>query len=94
MSLRSLPVNDKFNIKVSPAIRQYQSCSIPCLLDFEKFAKLGGGIPKETSVCTWVSGIWNCWFDEIFPSSRTASEDKDTELLKGTETVDSQDTNL
>ncbi|KAM9554608.1 uncharacterized protein ACIB01_007127 isoform 1-T1 [Guaruba guarouba] len=94
VSLRSLPVHDKFSIKVSSAIKQYWSCSIPCLLDFEKFAKLRGVIPKETSVLTWVSGIWNFWFDAIFPSSRTASEDMDTELLKGTGTVDSQDANL
>ncbi|XP_009472781.1 PREDICTED: tetratricopeptide repeat protein 6 [Nipponia nippon] len=93
VSLGRLPVHDKISIKVSPAIKQYQSPSIPCLLDFEKFAKARGGIPKETSARMWVSGIWNCWFDENFPPSGTASEEKDTELLKGTETVDSQEAN-
>ncbi|XP_063187863.1 tetratricopeptide repeat protein 6 [Chroicocephalus ridibundus] len=90
VSLGRLPINDKFGIKVSSAIKQYQSHSIPCLLDFEKFAKVRGGIPKETSARMWVHGIWNCWFDETFPPRGTASEDKDIELLKGTEMVDSQ----
>ncbi|XP_075008535.1 tetratricopeptide repeat protein 6 [Calonectris borealis] len=94
VSLGRLPLHDKFSIKMSSAIKQYQSPSIPCLLDFEKFAKMRGGIPKETSARMWVSGIWNCWFDETFPPSGTASEEKDTELLKGTETVDSQEANL
>nr|XP_009485359.1 PREDICTED: uncharacterized protein LOC104034168 [Pelecanus crispus] len=94
VSLGRLPIHDKFSIKVSPAVKQYQSPSIPCLLDFEKFAEVRGGIPKETSVRMWVSGIWNCWFDETFPPSGTASEEKDTELLKGTEMVDSQEANL
>lgn len=94
MSLGRLPIHDKFSIKMSSASKQYQSHSIPCLLDFEKFAKMRGGIPKETSARMWVHGIWNCWFGETFPSSGTASEKKDTELLKGTETVDSQEANL
>ncbi|XP_064316395.1 tetratricopeptide repeat protein 6 isoform X2 [Phalacrocorax carbo] len=94
VSLGRLPINDKFSIEVSSAIKQYQSPSIPCLLDFEKFAEVRGGIPKETSARMWVSGIWSCWFDETFPPSGTASEEKDTELLKGTEVVDSQEANL
>lgn len=79
---------------MSSAIKQYQSPSIPCLLDFEKFAEVRGGIPKATSACMWASGIWNCWFDETFPPRGTASEEKDTGLLKGTGTVDSQEANL
>ncbi|XP_051477986.1 tetratricopeptide repeat protein 6 [Apus apus] len=94
VSLGRLPIHDKFSIKVSSAIKQYQSPSIPLLLDFEKFAKVRGGIPKETSTRMWVSEIWNCWLDETFPSCGTASEDKDAELLKGTEPADSQEANL
>lgn len=94
MSLGRLSICDKFSTKVSSAIKQYQSPSIPCLLDFEKFAKVRGGIPEETSARMWVSGIWNCWFDETFPPSGTASEEKDTELLKGTEMADSQEANV
>ncbi|XP_010582293.1 PREDICTED: tetratricopeptide repeat protein 6 [Haliaeetus leucocephalus] len=94
VSLGRLSIRDKFSTKVSSAIKQYQSPSIPCLLDFEKFAKVRGGIPEETSARMWVSGIWNCWFDETFPPSGTASEEKDTELLKGTEMVDFQEANV
>ncbi|XP_062432174.1 tetratricopeptide repeat protein 6 [Rhea pennata] len=84
VSLGRLPIHDKFSIKVSSAVRQYRSPSIPCLLDFEEFARVRGGMPKETSARKWVSGIWNCWFDEIFPPSRTDFEEKDIKLLKGT----------
>ncbi|OXB66807.1 hypothetical protein ASZ78_003509 [Callipepla squamata] len=91
VSLGRLLIHNKFIIKVSPAIKQYQSPSIPCLLDFEKFAKVRGGIPKETSARTWVSGIWNCWFDETFPA---CVPEEDIELLRGVEAVDSQETNL
>ncbi|XP_074005679.1 tetratricopeptide repeat protein 6 [Numenius arquata] len=94
VSLGVLPVHDKFSIKISSAIEKYHSHSIPCLLDFEKFAKVRGGIPKETSARVLVHGMWNCWFDETFHSSGTASEEKDAELLKGTEMVDSQEANL
>ncbi|XP_075357745.1 tetratricopeptide repeat protein 6 [Mycteria americana] len=93
VSLGRLPIHDKFSIKVSSAVKKYQSPSIPCLLDFEKFAKVRGGIAKESSARVWVSGIWNCWFDETFPPSGTA-EEKDTELLQVNETVDSQEANL
>ncbi|XP_009984611.1 PREDICTED: uncharacterized protein LOC104379110, partial [Tauraco erythrolophus] len=93
VSLGRLPIHDTFSIKVSSAIKQYQSPSIPCLLDFEKFAEVRGGIPKEISARMWVSGIWNCWFDETFPPSETASGE-DTELQKGTKMVDSQEANL
>lgn len=88
VSLGRLPIHDQFSIKVSSAIKQYQSPSVPCLLDFEKFAKVRGGIPKETCVRMWVSGIWNRWLHETFPSRQTA------ELLKRTESVDSQESNL
>lgn len=92
MSLGRLPTHDKFIIKLSPEIKEYRSPSIPCLLDFEKFAKVRGGIPKETSARTWVSAIWNSWFDETFPPSENSSEG--IELLKGTNAVDSQEANL
>ncbi|XP_071602190.1 tetratricopeptide repeat protein 6 isoform X2 [Heliangelus exortis] len=85
VSLGRLPIHDKFSIKVSSAIKQYQSPSIPCLLDFDRFAKVRGGIPKGTSAHVWVSGIWNCWLEETLPY-KSASEDKDAELLTGTET--------
>lgn len=94
VSLGRLPIHDKFSIKVSSALKQYQSPSIPCLLDFEKFARVRGGVPKETSARMWVSGIWNHWFEETFPPLGTAAEEKDPELLKGTQTGDSQETNL
>lgn len=94
VSLGRLPIHDEFSIKVSSALKQYQSPSIPCLLDFEKFARVRGGVPKGTSARMWVSGIWNHWFEEIFTPLGTAAEEKDPELLKGTEMGDSQETNL
>ncbi|XP_035184240.1 tetratricopeptide repeat protein 6 isoform X2 [Oxyura jamaicensis] len=57
VSLGRLPTHDKFIIKLSPAIKEYRSPSIPCLLDFEKFAKVRGGIPKETSARTWAISL-------------------------------------
>ncbi|XP_021257944.1 tetratricopeptide repeat protein 6 isoform X3 [Numida meleagris] len=93
VSLGGLLIHKKFIIKVSPAIKQYQSPSIPCLLDFEKFAKVRGGIPRETSARAWVSGIWTCWFDETFPACGTVPEE-DTELLKEAKAVETQETNL
>lgn len=93
MSLGGLLIHNKFIIKVSPAIKRYQSPSVPSLLDFEKFAKVRGGIPKETSARAWVSGLWSCWFDETFPTCGTVPKE-DTELLEGAKAVGSQETNL
>ncbi|XP_042670912.1 tetratricopeptide repeat protein 6 isoform X2 [Centrocercus urophasianus] len=93
VSLGRLLIHNEFIIKVSPTIKLYQSPSVPCLLDFEKFAKVRGGIPKETSARAWVSGIWSCWFDETFPASGTVPE-KGPELLEGAKAVGSKETNL
>lgn len=41
-----------------------------------------------------ISRIWNCWFGETFPPSGTPSEEKDAELLKGTEIMDFQEANI
>ncbi|KAM8807935.1 tetratricopeptide repeat protein 6 [Eudromia elegans] len=92
-SLGRLPIHDKFSIKVSSAVRQYRSPSIPCILDFEKFVKVKGEIPKDTSARKWVSEIWDCWFEETFPASRTDFETS-IKLLKGTKKVDVQEADL
>lgn len=38
--------------------------------------------------------IWNCSFGETFPPAGMTSEDKDTELLKGTEIMDFQEADI
>eukprot|EP00075_Anas_platyrhynchos_P025087 XP_027314340.1 tetratricopeptide repeat protein 6 isoform X2 [Anas platyrhynchos] len=57
VSLGRLPTHDKFIIKLSPEIKEYRSPSTPCLLDFEKFARVRGGIPKETSARAWAISL-------------------------------------
>nr|XP_042714425.1 tetratricopeptide repeat protein 6 isoform X3 [Chrysemys picta bellii] len=89
VSLGRLHIQNKFSIRVSPAVQRYRSPSLPCLLDFEKFAKSKGGIPKELDDREWVRGIWNSWFDEAFPPSRASTEEKDAKVLTDTKKVDS-----
>ncbi|KAH1170981.1 tetratricopeptide repeat protein 6 isoform X2 [Mauremys mutica] len=89
VSLGRLHIENKFSIRVSPAVHRYRSPSLPCLLDFEKFAKSEGGIPKDLDVREWVRGIWNSWFDEAFPPSRASTEEKDAKVLTDTKKVDS-----
>ncbi|XP_014340070.1 uncharacterized protein TTC6 [Latimeria chalumnae] len=43
------------------------SSSLPSLLNFEKLTEDWGGIPENVDVREWVRGIWNAWFDEVFP---------------------------
>ncbi|XP_067388344.1 tetratricopeptide repeat protein 6 [Emydura macquarii macquarii] len=69
--------------------RHYRSPSLPCLLDFKKFAESKNGIPKNLDVREWVRGIWNSWFDEAFPPSRASTEEKDAKVLPDTKKVDS-----
>lgn len=59
------------------------------MLDFEKFEKSKGGIPKDLGVREWVRGIWDSWFDEAFPPSRASTEEKDAKVLTDTKKVDS-----
>ncbi|XP_043405341.1 tetratricopeptide repeat protein 6 isoform X1 [Chelonia mydas] len=89
VSLGRLHLQDKFSIRVSPAVQRYRSPSLPCLLDFEKFEKSKGGIPKDLGVREWVRGIWDSWFDEAFPPSRASTEEKDAKVLTDTKKVDS-----
>ncbi|XP_042714425.2 tetratricopeptide repeat protein 6 isoform X3 [Chrysemys picta bellii] len=89
VSLGRLHIQNKFSIRVSPAVQRYRSPSLPCLLDFEKFAKSKGGIPKDLDDREWVRGIWNSWFDEAFPPSRASTEEKDAKVLTDTKKVDS-----
>ncbi|XP_053884264.1 tetratricopeptide repeat protein 6 isoform X2 [Malaclemys terrapin pileata] len=89
VSLGRLHIQNKFSIRVSLAVQRYRSPSLPCLLDFEKFAKRKGGIPKDLDDREWVRGIWNSWFDEAFPPSRASTEEKDAKVLTDTKKVDS-----
>ncbi|XP_074853635.1 tetratricopeptide repeat protein 6 [Carettochelys insculpta] len=89
VSLGRLHIENKFRIRVSPAVRHYRSPSLPCLLDFEIFAQSKGGIPKDLGVHEWIRGIWNSWFDETFPPSRTSTEEKDAKVLTDIKKVDS-----
>nr|XP_025037743.1 tetratricopeptide repeat protein 6 isoform X1 [Pelodiscus sinensis]XP_025037744.1 tetratricopeptide repeat protein 6 isoform X1 [Pelodiscus sinensis]XP_025037745.1 tetratricopeptide repeat protein 6 isoform X2 [Pelodiscus sinensis] len=89
VSLGRLHIENKFSIRVSPAVRHYRSPSLPCLLDFEKFAKSKDGIPKDLDVHEWVKEIWNNWFDEAFPPSRASTEEKDAKVLTDTKKEDS-----
>ncbi|XP_030415094.1 tetratricopeptide repeat protein 6 isoform X5 [Gopherus evgoodei] len=91
VSLGRLHIENKFSIRVSPAVQCYRSPSLPYLLDFEKFAKSKGGIPKDLDVREWVRGFWNTWFDEAFPPSRASTEEKDAKVLTDTKKVDSAD---
>ncbi|XP_053125408.1 tetratricopeptide repeat protein 6 [Hemicordylus capensis] len=76
-SLGMLHSHNKFCIKVSPAVRFYRSPSLPCYLNFEKFAEDQGGIPENCGGYVWAKIIWNKWFDELYPPSRPPSGDKD-----------------
>ncbi|XP_038263522.1 tetratricopeptide repeat protein 6 isoform X4 [Dermochelys coriacea] len=89
VSLGRLHIQDKFSIRLSPTVQRYRSPSLPCLLDFEKFEKSKGGIPKDLGVREWVRGIWDSWFDEAFPPTRASTEEKDAKVLTDTKKVDS-----
>ncbi|XP_053235987.1 tetratricopeptide repeat protein 6 isoform X1 [Podarcis raffonei] len=75
-SLGKLPIHNKFCIKVSRAVRSYRSPSLPCWLDFEKFAASQGRTPEDTDDYLWARKIWNKWFDEQYPPSRQSFTDK------------------
>nr|XP_034964906.1 tetratricopeptide repeat protein 6 isoform X2 [Zootoca vivipara] len=93
-SLGRLTIHNKFCIKVSRAVRSYRSPSLPCWLDFEKFAASQGRTPEDTDDFLWARKIWNKWFDEQYPPisqsftdrSKAGKKDieeetKDTELV-------------
>uniref|UniRef100_G1K951 Tetratricopeptide repeat domain 6 n=1 Tax=Anolis carolinensis TaxID=28377 RepID=G1K951_ANOCA len=84
-SLGKLHAHSKCSIKVSRVVRLYRSPSLPCYLDFEKFAKEKGR-PPEDDEFDWCRVIWNKWFDEVYPFSSLAIEDGESSSKKEEET--------
>ncbi|XP_051871501.1 uncharacterized protein ttc6 [Pristis pectinata] len=81
----SMPLCIRLNVisgKTSLPIKLKRKCSLPSLINFETFVKAQGGITKGTAVREWVRGIWNMWFDEVFPplkpSRKTVTDQKDS----------------
>lgn len=51
-------------------------------MDFEQFAERHGGIPEKANIYIWTRSVWHGWFDELYPPSRPASEDKEKLALE------------
>lgn len=68
-------MHTKYSIKVSRAIKLYRNPSLPCLLDFETFAKKQGK-RSEDSDYLWARLLWNKWFEELFVPIKKTAEDK------------------
>nr|XP_060610425.1 tetratricopeptide repeat protein 6 [Anolis sagrei ordinatus] len=81
-SLGKLHAHEKYSIKVSRVVRLYRSPSLPCYLDYEKFAKEKGRTPKDVDEYNWYKLIWNKWFDELYPPSPSFIEDGESSSKK------------
>ncbi|XP_062974543.1 tetratricopeptide repeat protein 6 [Elgaria multicarinata webbii] len=89
ISLGKLHAHNKFSIKVSHVVQCYRSPSLPCMMDFEKFAEKQGRKPDNFDNYVWARTIWIKWFDEIYSptaedkvksvSSKKDMEEKTTE---------------
>ncbi|GFR77474.1 tetratricopeptide repeat protein 6, partial [Elysia marginata] len=62
-------------MRVPWQVRSYRA-SIPDLLNFEEY-KTRKRMPADDEEREWVRGIWNKWFDEVFPPTPDVSEDED-----------------
>ncbi|XP_029141993.1 tetratricopeptide repeat protein 6 [Protobothrops mucrosquamatus] len=75
LTFQKLKMHNKYSIKVSRAIQLYRSPSLPCLLNFETFAKKQGK-RSEDSDYLWTRLLWNKWFEERFVPIIKTTEDK------------------
>ncbi|XP_039207731.1 tetratricopeptide repeat protein 6 isoform X2 [Crotalus tigris] len=75
LTFQKLKMHNKYSIKISRAIQLYRSPSLPCLLDFETFAKKQGK-RSEDSDYLWTRLLWNKWFEELFVPINKTAEDK------------------
>ncbi|XP_070792017.1 tetratricopeptide repeat protein 6 [Pituophis catenifer annectens] len=75
LTLQKLKMHNKHSIQISRAIKLYRSPSIPCLLNFETFAKKQGK-GSEDSDYLWARLLWNKWFEELFVPANKPAEDK------------------
>ncbi|XP_070611382.1 tetratricopeptide repeat protein 6 isoform X2 [Erythrolamprus reginae] len=77
LTVQKLKVHKQHSIEVSRAIKIYRSPSLPCLLNFETFAKKQGK-RSEDSDHLWARLLWNKWFEEVFVPKNKFAEDKQT----------------
>ncbi|KAG8126289.1 hypothetical protein E2320_021407, partial [Naja naja] len=75
LTIQKLKMHNKNSIKVSRTIKLYRSPSLPCLLNFETFAKKQGKGPEDSNYL-WARLLWNKWFEELFVHSKKPAEDK------------------
>ncbi|XP_026520085.1 tetratricopeptide repeat protein 6 [Notechis scutatus] len=75
LTVQKLKMHNKNSIKISRTIKLYRSPSLPCLLNFETFAKKQGKGPEDSNYL-WARLLWNKWFGELFVPSSKPAEDK------------------
>ncbi|XP_071786267.1 uncharacterized protein [Asterias amurensis] len=73
-SLPKVKMPVPLQLRVPPKVRSHRRGSLPELLDFEEFVQEKKDKDEPNSIREWVRGIWDAWFDEVFPSSDVDSE--------------------
>ncbi|XP_012943224.1 uncharacterized protein LOC101857057 [Aplysia californica] len=76
-------------MRVPWQVRSYRA-SIPDLLNFEEF-KTKKRMPSGEEDREWVRGIWNTWFDQVFPPTPEDSEAEEEEEEAGQRTEENKD---
>ncbi|XP_041358343.1 uncharacterized protein LOC121375146 isoform X3 [Gigantopelta aegis] len=80
-------------LRVPSRIRHHR-WSVPNIFDFKEY-KTKRGIMKSEDEREWVRGIWNTWFDQVYPPTPSSSEDEDdyemTESYQDTSSVNVAD---
>ncbi|XP_069494511.1 tetratricopeptide repeat protein 6 [Ambystoma mexicanum] len=78
VSLQRLDIHAGLRSATFKNRRHVRKASLPLTLDFPKYAEAHGGVSADGER-EWVRGIWNDWFDEVFPDSRPPSRVKEPE---------------
>ncbi|KAK6975950.1 tetratricopeptide repeat protein 6, partial [Biomphalaria glabrata] len=74
----SMPMQHKIierELRVSWQIR-HRRFSMPSVLNFQEY-KTRKRMPSEENEREWVRGIWNTWFDEVFPPTPHGSDEEE-----------------
>ncbi|XP_022099054.1 uncharacterized protein LOC110983798 isoform X2 [Acanthaster planci] len=61
-------------LRVPPRVRSRRRGSLPDLLDFDEYVRENRDKDDMDNLREWVRGIWDAWFDEVFPPTEADSE--------------------
>ncbi|XP_038063059.1 uncharacterized protein LOC119733763 isoform X2 [Patiria miniata] len=73
-SLPKIQMPVAWGLRVPPRVRSLRRGSLPDSLDFDEYVRENRDKDETDNLREWARGIWDAWFDEVFPPTEADSE--------------------